>query len=869
MTIFKHNILLHCASVGRLAERHSDGCGWFNRLHPVYWMHKSLIAGILVSASLLPAIVHAQQNPAGLALPNTAKIDDKFSPLLPDEIRLTGGMLGTRIEANKQHRMLVVDENDMLDCFEHRNAPHQDWQGEHIGKFLHAATLVWQNTHDPTLKTKLDRVVTRLLKTQEPDGYLGTYPENKRWTSWDVWCHKYALIGLLTYYQYTNQITNDTANISANGKQERPLTRPTPTVPLLAVQSPAPADVLNACRKIGNLLVRTFGDGPGQRDINKSGAHVGMAPDSVLEAIVLLYRATSDPRYEQFANYIVSHYDAPGGPAILASLEKTHSVRKVANAKAYEMTSNFNGILELYRVTGNKRYLDDMLTAWKDIVANRLYITGSGSSYETYQDDFHLPNAQKYNICETCVTVTWEQMNLELLRLTGEPRFADQLERTIYNHLLGAQKPTGDDWSYYTPLEGRKPYDNFTTCCHSSGPRGIALIPELAMMTSADGGLVVNLYNAGTATVVIKHKTDFPGTPGIVPGKLTVQDKITLTEETQYPLDGRVKLTVTSEARNIKFPLRLRIPAWSAVQSLTVNGKPQHLEPTAAIAQYLVLERTWKKGDTVEFVLAMPTKLILGSHDDEGKAAIMYGPLVLTLDALLNPNAPINKIELATDNPTNFALLPTTQTRSYPYPVFTVAGHIAGQTQTTNLLLRPYADAGSDGKSRYEVWIPLPGHAQAGSNSAFSGGRMSASRTGNVFDSICDDDTSTFAVTYDMQKSDTDWFAVTLDKPVIINTVLFAHGKTFHNGGWFDASAGKPQIQVQTEVGGGWKTVATLSTYPNTTAADAGGLQAGQTFTATFQPVRALAIRVLGRPAGGDNPMQAFASCSELQAFNK
>ena len=154
------------------------------------------------------------------------------------------------------------------------------------------------------------------------------------------------------------------------------------------------AQALAACRKIGDLLIRTFGDAPGQRDINKSGEHVGMAPDSVLEAIVLLYRATDDPRYQQFATYIVTHYDAPGGPAILASLEKTKSVRKVANAKAYEMTSNFNGILELYRVTGNQRYLDDMLTAWQDIADNRLYITGSASSYEVYQDDFHLPNGQ-------------------------------------------------------------------------------------------------------------------------------------------------------------------------------------------------------------------------------------------------------------------------------------------------------------------------------------------------------------------------------------------------------------------------------------------------------------------------------------------
>jgi uncharacterized protein len=810
--------------------------------------------GLAFSSGLSTKIL-AQQNPAGLALPHTAKVTDTFTPLLPSEMRLTGGMLGARIDANAKNRMLKVDENDMLDCFERRNMPHQDWQGEHVGKFLHAATLAWQNTGDPALKTKLDRVVTRLLKTQEADGYLGTYPTDKRWTSWDVWCHKYALIGLLTYYQYTNKRPPATAIQQVFSPAKTP--NATPDLSDRA---------LNACVKIGDLLIRTFGDAPGQRDINKSGEHVGMAPDSVLEAIVLLYRATNDPRYRQFATYIVTHYDAPGGPAILASLEKTRSVRKVANAKAYEMTSNFNGILELYRVTGNKRYLDDMLTAWQDIVANRLYITGSGSSYELYQDDFNLPNGQKANICETCVTVTWEQMNLELLRLTGEARFADQLERSIYNHLLGAQKPTGDDWAYYTPLDGHKPYDSATTCCHSSGPRGIALIPEIATMASRDNGIVVNLYNSGTATFHLPP-VPFPATPGIAPGPMERAANVTIKQETNYPLDGKITLTVSPDNANKgrRFPLRLRVPAWSKPLSLTVNGQSVHLEPSLG-ANYITLIRSWKQDDTVELMLDMPTKLVLGDHENAGKAAITVGPLVLALDGALNA-APLSRLELATDTPTHFKLLPTTVTRSYPFPVFTVAGHEAGKTETRNLLLTPYAWAGADGKSRFEVWMPLPGHAQVGSNSAFSGGKMTASRTGNVFGSIADDDTDTYAVTYNDQMAEEDWFAVTLDKPVLINRVVFAHGQTFHDGGWFDTSGGKPVVQVQTETGGLWKTVATLDKYPATTTTNAGGLQAGQQFTVTFVPIQAVAIRISGKPACGDNPEQSFASCAELQAF--
>ena len=103
------------------------------------------------------------------------------------------------------------------------------------------------------------------------------------------------------------------------------------------------------------------------------------------------------------------------------------------------------------------------------------------------------------NICETCVTVTWIQLNLQLLRTTGEAKYGDEMERTLYNHLAAAQNPRGDDWCYYTAMEGRKPYDKGISCCHSSGPRGMALAPQAAYLRShGDGGdmlLVSTLRN--------------------------------------------------------------------------------------------------------------------------------------------------------------------------------------------------------------------------------------------------------------------------------------------------------------------------------------------------------------------------------------
>ncbi len=778
-------------------------------------------------ALLLVGPARAQQNPSGLVIAGTAKVADRFTPLMPTELWLRDGMLGVRIDVNAKNRLLHVDENDLLDAFERRNVPHQDWQGEHVGKFLHAATLAWNYDHDPALKAKLDRVVSRLLRTQEPDGYLGTYPPERRWTSWDVWVHKYVLLGLLTYDQFTHAASTHPTSHASHG-------------PELSEAA------LKACRRVGDLLIATFG--PGRRDINRAGEHAGLAPDSVLEPIVLLYRATGDARYLAFARYIVRNYDAPGGPALLAALERYRTVLRVGDAKAYEMLSNFNGLLELYRATGERRLLDDMEIAWSDIVRNRLYLTGSASSYETFQDEFHLPGDERYNICETCVTVTWEQMNLELLRLTGDSRYADQIERSVYNHLLAAQKPTGDDWAYYTPLEGHKPYDSATTCCHSSGPRGVALIPAIAFMTSDDGGLVVNLYNAGQV------------------GTRLPSGKAWLMMETDYPAEGRIDLAVMPQRNGQRFPLRLRIPAWAAGATLRVNGGPA--KPVAAGA-YALVERAWRRGDSVRLDLPMKPRVVIGAHDEDGREAVMWGPVVLALDTARNPNAiPLKGVALSAETATGLHLTrwPGSEDGA---PAFRTAGTVG--SHTLPLTLVPYADAGQDGKSRFEVWIPRPGHAPAmgASGSLFSGAKMSASRHGNVDGDIADDDFTTFVVTYDGSPAEEDWYAVTRSAPARISRVVFAHGHTFHDGGWFNTyrGAARPRVQVRTTPDGDWLTVALLDTYPDTTATDPAGLQDGQKFEAAFKPVTAFAVRVIGRPATGNNPNQAFSSCAELQAF--
>ena len=776
----------------------------------------------LLGAALFATGAAAQQEPDGLASPGLIPaVRDVFRAPAPNSVQ-PGGVLGERYRLSREKRLLTIDEAELLSGYQHRPGSHP-WIGEHIGKWLHAASLTYACTHDEALRAKLDRVAGALMQTQEANGYLGTYGPDKRFglypeADWDVWSHKYNLIGLLTYYQYTGN-----------------------------------RDALAACRRMGDLLITVFG--PGKKSILSAGTQVGMAATSVLEPMTLLYRATEDKRYLDFAEYIVTAWDEAGGPRVLSALLAGEPVYRVANGKAYEMTSNLVGLCELYRVTGKRPYLDAVLNAWNDIAANRLYLTGSGSSHELWQPDYQLPDDAGAQICETCVTVTWMQLNMELLRLLGEARFAEQIEKTLYNHLLGAQAPAGDDWSYYTPLKGRKPFESVTTCCHSSGPRGVALAPEF-LYTLAEDGIAVNVYGASSATLPIT---------GV--GEARVE------QDTTYPFDGTIALKVTPKDEPKSFALRLRAPAWATRWALTVNGKAWAAKPDTS--GYIVVARTWKAGDVARLKLDMTPRITLGAHDHEGRMAIQYGPLTLAADRAHNPDggANVENVAPVSDRPDR-PRLRRLKAEKDGTPAFVIPGllfrttdsGVSAKTERRPLVLVPYYAAGAD-KTPVSVWLARPSTFAPTPQSLFQGAEESRTRHGNAIGSICDGDTGSFVVTFDGAKPNEDWFAIARNRPATVRRIVFVQGRLFHDGGWFDTSSGKPRVQVQRAADGTWEDVATLDRYPATTATSATGLKSFDEFSVEITPQPVYGIRILGKPSSGDNPAQAFSSCAELSAY--
>jgi DUF1680 family protein len=570
------------------------------------------------------------------------KVSDKFIPA-PYQTQRIDGLLGERMRVNLEGRLLHVDEAGILDCFRHRPGK-QDWAGEHAGKFLDAAANTWLYTKDARLKTLMDRVAKELIATQLPDGYLGTYTDDRRWTSWDVWVHKYDLLGLMAY----SRATGDKA-------------------------------ALDSAKRIGDLLCRTFGTGPGQRDIIAAGTHVGMAATSVLEPMVDLYRMTGDRKYLDFCDYIVHSWSQPNGPKIIESLKDTGSVFHTANAKAYEMLSNLVGLAELYRLTGNPVYLATVETAWKDVATHHLYVTGTTSSAEHFTDDLVLPGEDISNVGEGCVTVTWTQLTWQLLRLTGDSRYAEQLEHTVYNALLAAQDPANGNICYFTPLDGKKNPTPGINCCVSSEPRGISMIPQLAWGTR-QRGVELNLYVPGHAALQLPA------------GEIGVET------QTDYPASGKVSIAL-HPAKTSKFPLYLRVPAWTTRYEATVDGQKYAGEPGA----FLLIDREWKPGDTVDVTMDVTVREVSGAPSYPFSVAIFRGPQLLALDQSRNPQ--VLDLQAAGPRSMEAKLRPAPATdvlgRALTGAAYVMDGLEAGKPR--ELTLEPFADART-----YRVWLLKP-----------------------------------------------------------------------------------------------------------------------------------------------------------------
>jgi len=577
--------------------------------------------------------------------------------LIPDKTSQFGlenmvfeGYINDRLNANLVQRLLNIDENGILECYYNRPGK-QTWAGEYTGKYLHAASRVWHSTKNVQLKTQMDRIAEILIACQNEDGYLGTYIPSNYWHDWDAWAHKYNILGLLSYYSVTGY-------------------------------KPA----LEASIKMGDLLCRTFGENPGQLRIIKNSPHVGMASTSVLEPMIILYQFTSDKKYLDFCYYILKAYEYPEGPKIVSTLNSVGKVDKTANAKAYEMMSNLTGIVKLYQLTGDEKLLTATKNAWADVAKNKLYITGTTSSKEHFLEDLVLPAENDVNMGEGCVTTTWLQFSQALYDLTGEEKYVQEIEKSVYNHLFAAENPETGCVSYYTALQGKKPYRCTINahCCLASIPRGIAAIPELAFTRNADNGLNINLYTGGKITDKVLSKDG-------------IEVNLECNIVSKFPEEGAVTITLNPEIK-ANFRLALRVPVWCRNFKATVGSKVYSGVP----GQYLNIEQNWDKNTTVNVSFGLNPQVLDGGKSYPGYKALKIGAQVLAVDQSLNPEIKdLDKIFLLSTNPEpqSKTLLPKEWIGSQ---IYKVKANYEGKTVDLNLV--PFADASQTGGD-IRVWI--------------------------------------------------------------------------------------------------------------------------------------------------------------------
>jgi len=529
-------------------------------------MRTASVRACWVMALLAAVAGRAQAAEPKVAEPKVAepKVVDALQPLRLTRPELSGE-IGRRIEDLIYKNYMVLDlERGFLDPFRQR-PPAKEWRYIGVGKVIDAASMFAAYTGDPEVGRRTARLIDALMKTRDPDGYLGhmkAEPEGRQnYRNWILHDQEYALLGLVDHWRYCGDEKS-----------------------------------LQYARQLGDYILATFPKNPKPEDVCTAG---------LPEAMLTLYGCTGDPRYLRFAADTRHGSQWEVECSSLRDWEQTFENPK--RSHVYVMLARCYSQTMLYRWEPADRLLKMSRFMLHELVRKDggLLITGSGSDGER----FAYTQNGRGAISESCVTAYLIRWLGSLMRLEGDLRYGDVMERTIYNALFAAQDPAGRRLRYFTPFAGPRDYfgqDGF--CCPGNYRRIVAELPEMVYYRTADGGVAVNLFTES------KKAVDLGG------GR-----SVTIQQQTDYPTSGLVKITVTPPAA-MEFPLRLRIPRWCPKARLAINGEsPREVSPGE---KHHEIRRTWKPGDIVTLDMPMPWRLIRGRKLQDQRAALVRGPVV-------------------------------------------------------------------------------------------------------------------------------------------------------------------------------------------------------------------------------------------------
>ncbi|MES2777831.1 MAG: glycoside hydrolase family 127 protein [Bacteroidota bacterium] len=568
-------------------------------------------------------------------------------------------------------------------------------------KTLEAVAGLYSKTKDPKLDAMMDHAISVIAKAQTPEGYIYTKAiiQQKKSGKKEMFDDKLSFEA----YNFGHLMTAACVHYRATGK----------------------TTLLEVAKKATDFLIGFYNNASAEQARN------AICPSHYM-GIVEMYRTTGEKKYLALVKKLIDIRGTSEGSDDNSDRLPFRQMTEV-NGHAVRANYLFAGVADVFAETGDSSLLKTLDLMWDDVVNHKMYITGGcgalydglsleGLSYkpdsiqkiqQAYGKDYQLPNKTAHN--ETCANIGNLLWNWRMLQVTGDAKYADIIELELYNGILSGISLNGNNFFYTNPLAasddypydlrwsgGRIPYIRISNCCPPNTIRTIAEVNEYAYSFS-DKGLYVNLYGANTLDT-----------------KLANGNPLQLTQQTNYPWDGAISLSV-GKIQASEYSFFLRIPEWCNNATLTVNGKPSAVKLIPG--QYAELKGKWKAGDQVQLNLPMAVKLMESNplvEETRNQVAIKRGPLVYCAESTdLPAGKKINGISIplntkwtpkmsSIDNSQVMALegkVNWTDIAGWKKKLYQPVS--AAPAQLVNVKLIPYYAWANRGHSEMTVWMPV------------------------------------------------------------------------------------------------------------------------------------------------------------------
>ncbi|WP_456088021.1 glycoside hydrolase family 127 protein [Parabacteroides sp.] len=499
-------------------------------------------------------------------------------------------------------------------------------KGEHKGDFpfddtdpykiIEGASYSLAVKYDPKLDAYLDSVITLIGAAQEPDGYLTTCVTNKcerlnRW--WGT--HRWEKLNSHELYNSGHLYEAAVAHYQATGKR----------------------NLLDVAIKNADLVCKDFGPDEGQK-------HVPSGHPIIEMGLAKLYKVTGERKYLDMAKYFVEETGRGTDGHRLNAYSQDHKpILQQDEIVGHAVRAGYlySGVADVAALTKDTAYFHAICRIWDNMATKKLYITGgigSRAQGEGFGPEYELHNHSAY--CETCASIANVYWNQRMFLATGDAKYIDVLERALYNGVISGVSLSGDKFFYDNPLESMGQHERAPwfgcACCPGNVTRFMASIPKYMYATQGNN-LYVNLYVGSESRVALAN------------------DTITLVQDTEYPWDGLVKLTVSPQKAS-SFGLKLRIPSWTGNEPVPGSDLYTYVkkdrEPCAVFVNgtplkekahhgYVVIERKWQPGDVVELRMPMEVRRVKAHEKvraDEGLLAVERGPVMYCLEGVDMPD---------------------------------------------------------------------------------------------------------------------------------------------------------------------------------------------------------------------------------------